>query len=68
MESACYVFHILFIIFILINLMCLIDKQLLGKVRDTLVTELLLVEILFQFCPLIFICRKLILSIIFGVS
>ena len=52
--------------FILISLMCLIEKQLSGKARDTYVTEELL-KSYFSFSLLIFICHKLIL-IDFGVS
>ena len=56
-------------IFILINVICLIDKQWSGKVMDTPVTEeLLLVKILFSIFSLIFICHQLILLLIFGTS
>lgn len=49
--------------------MFLTDKQLSGKVKDTPITEeLLLAKICFHFSLLFFICHKLVLVIICGVS
>lgn len=52
--------------FTIINYICLIGKQLSGKVRET--PEELLLESYFQFYVLILICHKLIPIIIFGGS